>query len=69
MNLKVEGQTEGFESSSYGFESLIDAKFKFYKGDSNPLHSALNPPFYRSINYVTCNSNNQIFKYNLSHNG
>ena len=36
MMLKVEGQTKGFKSSSYGFESLLGAKFKFYKGDSNP---------------------------------
>ena len=34
MKLKDESQTEGFESLSYGFESLIGAKFKFYKGDS-----------------------------------
>ena len=34
--LKAEDQAEGFESSSYGFESLLGAQFKFCKGDSNP---------------------------------
>ena len=43
MKLKVEGQTKGFKSLSYGFESLLGLKFKFYKGDSNLLHNNLNP--------------------------
>ena len=68
MKLKVKGQIKGFESLSYGFESLIVAKFKFYKGDSNPLHSDSNLPFCRNIKCATCNSNNLIFKSSLSHN-
>ena len=67
--IEVESQTERFESSSYGFESLLGVKFKIYKGDSNHLHNDLNPSFYRSIKCVTCNSNNPIFKSNLSNNG
>ena len=62
---EAEGQTK---SPTQRFESLIGAKFKFYKGDSNPLHSDLNRPFCRSIKYRTYHSNNPIFKYNLSHN-
>ena len=64
--LKVEGQTEGFESLNYGFKFLLDIKFKFYKGDSNLLHSDSNPPFCRIIKCATYNFNNTIFKSNLS---
>ena len=69
LKLNAKGQTERFECSSYRFESLLGTKFKFYKGDSNPLHNDSNLPFYRSIKCATCNSNNPIFKSNLSHNG
>ena len=68
MKLKVEGQTEGFESLSYG-ESFLGVKFKFYKGDLNPLHSDSNPPLCKSIKCTTYNSNNPIFKSNFSHKG
>ena len=66
LKLKAEGQIERFESSSY--ESLLGAKFKYYKGDSNHLYSDLNPSFYKSIKCSTCSSNNSIFNSNLSHN-
>ena len=69
MKLKAEGQTKGFESYNYRFQSFLGKKFKFYIGDLNPLHSDLNPPFCRSIKCATCNSNNSIFECNLSHNG
>ena len=36
MKLKVEDQTEGFESSSYGFKSLVGDEFKYCTRDSNP---------------------------------
>ena len=50
MKLKADGQTKEFESSSYGFESFIGAKFKFYEGDLNLLHNDSNPPFVESLN-------------------
>ena len=43
MKLKVEGQTKGFESLSYGFEFFLGIKFKFYKGNLNPLYNDSNP--------------------------
>ena len=59
--IEAEGQTERFESLSYKFESLIDAKFKYCKGDSNHSHSDSNPSLCRSIYCSTCSWNNLTF--------
>ena len=56
IRLKDEGQTEGFESLSYGFESLLGTIFKFYKGDSNqyviriPYTAIRNPLSTKALN-------------------
>ena len=54
MKQKAESRIERFESSSYWFESLNGAKFKYCKGDSNHLNSDLNQLLCRSINCSTC---------------
>ena len=54
MKQKAESRIERFESSSYWFESLNDAKFKYCKGDSNHPNSDSNHSLCRSINCSTC---------------
>ena len=72
-----------FESPTQRFESLLAQNSNFTQAIRIPYtairipHSAefkslsddSNPQFCRSINCVTCNSSNPIFKTNLSHNG
>ena len=79
--LKV--KRERFESSSYGFESLLAQNSNLTQAIRIPytairiphgaefksLSGDSNPQFCRSINCSTCNSSNPIFKSNLSHNG
>ena len=68
IRLKDEGQAEGFESLSYGFDLSL-AQYSILQRQFESPTQRFESLFYRSIKYATCNSNNPIFKCNLSHNG